>query len=82
MANQIYPLRIDPGDIITFEFHGRLFTGEVISASNYGEQDDPDWYIEWKNEVNDRYGYWKQKLDGGNGKLVSHYRQSDDPRSF
>jgi len=42
--------------------------GVVQSATNWGTDTDPDWYIEYTCTSPARYAgscYWKQKQDGG-----------------
>ena len=45
---------------------------EVISAANYGTEENPQWYIEGYGDITSRghtdeneYFYWKQPIDGG-----------------
>ncbi|MHC4566643.1 MAG: hypothetical protein ACYTE3_12895 [Planctomycetota bacterium] len=80
--SKIYPKTKDyAGDRITFEYRGRRYTGIALSASNWGDDpDNPNWFIEWKNEETGQMGYWKQIPDGGNGKLIAveHYCPEHD----
>lgn len=42
---------------------GLLGQGEVITATNYGTPQDPDWYVEYHDDRDGKYRYVKQKID-------------------
>lgn len=53
------------------------FTGTIghkygrAERSNYGTDEEPNWYIEFMDE-SDRYHYWKQVPDGGTLQVISY----------
>jgi hypothetical protein len=57
---------ISPGDqvSIVITLTARTVTGTVLSAQNYGNEVEDDWYIELK-DAQYGYVYWKQQYDGG-----------------
>lgn len=73
----ITPEQINPNDVIVFEINGWTHGGRVISAHNYGTQENPNWYIEWTNKLTGKFGHWKQAEDGG--ALVEHYPDEGPP---
>ena len=55
--------KVNIGDEITCK--GRTVTIQsIVSCSNYGSDNQPDWYIEFYDDK-DNYYYWKQSIDGG-----------------
>jgi len=54
--------RLKKGDQITIKAQGQTIAATVITADNFGP--GSGWYIEY-NDLNGRYGYWKQGQDGG-----------------
>lgn len=56
---------LEKGDRITIIRNGWHYHGVVISAENYGTDDQPNWYIELHDTDTRRYMYWKQAIDGG-----------------
>lgn len=76
-----------PGDEVKITLkNGWWCIGKVITAANWGTNEEPNWYIEIdkqtiRNPINNDargkkglgYGYWKQKIDGGFIELVKRY---------
>ena len=68
--------KINKGDTVRITTPDAWVEGIVISASNYGSDEEPNWYIELNgcagsNEfVSSGYTYWKQKQDGGTVELI------------
>ena len=48
---------------VTFETRIDTYSGIVITKHNYGTEEKPDWYIEFREDYLG-YKYIKQQLDG------------------
>lgn len=55
--------------------------GRVLTANNWGREDQSDWYIELKLGLdgNGEYRYWKQGMDGGTLRVTSCDCDCDQP---
>lgn len=51
------------GDRVAVTYRGQVYEGEVLTAANYGSENDPYWYIEMRYATHG-YMYLKQKQDG------------------
>lgn len=59
--------------------NGQQYSGEVISASNYGRLGLDDWYIEFKDRTNgNKARYLKQQYDGFAAAKIEFFESESD----
>jgi hypothetical protein len=62
---------------------GRLvYEGTVLSASNWGTESEPNWYIEFSDERDGQYRYYKQQFDKGEVKFMEHPEAKSEAPEF
>jgi hypothetical protein len=59
------------GSVIRVTIDGSSVVGVIDSATNWGTNDAPNWYIQYHRSDNMMPCYYKQALDGGTLELLS-----------